>query len=348
MIPVSARYVHYGKTHSGLTGQDRSAIGWRCRVGVRLDVSTALSGSRFHDYFTYGETRPQFDDKTYVDAEPRVSLKYNITSCHNIKAGYSIATQNLHAIRSSATSFPFDRYALTSAAVKPERAMQYGIGYSGMTGTGAFDWSVEGYWKNLDNVYDYMDGRNSFSSIALESIILGGKGRSYGAEFMVRKNSGKLTGWISYTVSRTETKIPGINDGRWYNAGNDRRHDFSVTANYRFSGKWSVSGSWIFSSGQPLTAPDVKYELDGTTYYYYSARNSYRTPSTHRLDLSATYTHVGKKLTYEWAFGVYNAYCRYNPYVIYFEPDSSKPSGTRAVQQSMYGIVPSVSYTLKF
>lgn len=317
-------------------------------AGVRLDISTALSGSRFHDYFTYGETRAQFDDKTYVDAEPRVSVKYNITPCHNIKAGYSIATQNLHAIRSSATSFPFDRYALTSAVVKPERAMQYGIGYSGMTETGAFDWSVEGYWKNLDNVYDYMDGRNSFSAISLESIILGGKGRSYGAEFMVRKNTGKLTGWISYTISKTETKIPGINDGRWYNASNDRRHDFSVTANYRFSGKWSVSGSWIFSSGQPLTAPDVKYELNGTTYYYYAARNSYKTPATHRLDLSATYTHVGKKLTYEWAFGVYNAYCRYNPYVIYFEPDSSKPSGTRAVQKSMYGIVPSVSYTLKF
>ncbi|MDE6381442.1 MAG: TonB-dependent receptor, partial [Muribaculaceae bacterium] len=111
---------------------------------------------------------------------------------------------------------------------------------------------------------------------------------------------------------------------------------------------WSLSGSWIFLSGQPLTAPDVKYEIGGETCYYYSKRNSYTTPPTHRLDLSARYTHTGKRLTYEWAFGVYNTYCRDNPYVIYFQDDPSKPSGTRAVLQAMYGIVPSVSYTLKF
>lgn len=317
-------------------------------LGARLNVSTILTGNKFHNFMSSGEETNQFDEKTYVDAEPRAGLKYSITPLHNIKAGFGMSSQNLHAIRSSATSFPFDRYALTSAVIKPERSMQYGIGYSGMTESGAFDWSAEGYYRNISNVYDFMDGRGAFSDIVLENIIAGGKGRSYGAEFMLRKNTGRLTGWIAYTISHTQTRIPGINDGKWYNSTNDRRHDFSITAIYKISDNWDISGSWIFSSGQPLTAPDVKYEIAGETCYYYSKRNSYMTPATHRLDLAATYTHVGKKFTYQWAFGVFNAYCRYNPYIVYFEDDPSKPSGTRAVQQSMYGIVPSVSYTLKF
>lgn len=316
--------------------------------GLRINISSVLSQNRFHEFESLNAVKNQFDSKIYTEIEPRINLKYNITPFHNIKAGAGASSQNLHAIRSTSTSFPFDRYALTSAIVKPERALQYSAGYSGMTKNGAFDWSVETYYRSLRNVYDYKDGRSSFSDIALENIILGGKGRSYGAEFMIRKNEGKLTGWIAYTISKTETKIPGINEGRWYNATNDRRNDFAITAIYRFNDRWNLSGSWIFLSGQPLTAPDVKYEIAGETCYYYSGRNTYKTPPVHRLDIAATYTHVGKRFTYEWAFGIYNTYCRYNPYVIYFRDDPSKPSGTQAVQQAMYGLVPSVSYTLRF
>lgn len=316
--------------------------------GLRINISSVLSQNRFHEFESLNAVKNQFDSKIYTEIEPRINLKYNITPFHNIKAGAGASSQNLHAIRSTSTSFPFDRYALTSAIVKPERALQYSAGYSGMTKNGAFDWSVETYYRSLRNVYDYKDGRSSFSDIALENIILGGKGRSYGAEFMIRKNEGRLTGWIAYTISKTETKIPGINEGRWYNATNDRRNDFAITAIYRFNDRWNLSGSWIFLSGQPLTAPDVKYEIAGETCYYYSGRNTYKTPPVHRLDIAATYTHVGKRFTYEWAFGIYNTYCRYNPYVIYFRDDPSKPSGTQAVQQAMYGLVPSVSYTLRF
>jgi len=109
-----------------------------------------------------------------------------------------------------------------------------------------------------------------------------------------------------------------------------------------------VSGSWVYSSGHPLTAPDVKYQIDNATCYYFSERNGYKTPPTHRLDLSATYTHVGPKLTYQWAFGVYNLYNRLNPFIVYFEDAPDTAAGTRAVQQSLYGILPFVSYTLKF
>lgn len=317
-------------------------------AGVRLSVFSALSGSAFHDFEAVSGPQAAFGARTYVDPEPRVSLKYNLSQLHTLKAGAGISTQNLHAIRANNTTFPFDRYALTSAAVRPERAVQYGLGYAGMTSSGAFDWSAEAYYKDLRNVYDFNDGRTMFSEVSLESIISGGRGRSYGLELMARKNAGRLTGWVSYTLSHTQTRIPGINGGKWYNASNDRRHDLAVTAVYRLTDRWDLSGSWIFSSGQPVTAPDVKFELDGTTIYYYSRRNGYRTPPVHRLDLSAAYTHVGKRFTYRWAFGLYNAYCRYNPYVVYFEDDPDSPSGTRAVQQALFGLVPSVSYTLKF
>ncbi len=317
-------------------------------AGVRLNSSSAISAPRFHS-FTSSQWEPnQFDAKTYFYAEPRVNLKYSISDFHNLKAGIGSASQNLHAIRSSATSFPFDRYALTSATVKPERALQYAFGYAGMTESGAFDWSAEVYYRDIKNVYDYKDGKSSFSDIVLEDIILGGKGRSYGLELMMRKNTGRLTGWIAYTLSRTQTCIPGINDGRWYDASNDRRHDIAVTAIFRINDRWNLSGSWIFLSGQPLTAPDVKYEIAGETCYYYSKRNAYMAPPTHRLDLSATYTHKGPRFTYEWAFGLYNAYCRYNPYVVFFRDDPDSPSGTQAVKYAMYGLVPSVSYTLSF
>lgn len=300
---------------------------WEVAAGLRLDVAGR---------------------KPYVDLQPRVSVKYSINELHSLKAGGGVSTQTIHSIRSGTTSFPFDRYALTSSAVRPERSVQYAAGYAGMTSDAAFDWSAEAYWKTMSNVYDYRDGCNTFSDIDIERIILGGRGRSYGAELMLRKNSGRLTGWISYTISRTQTRIPGINDGKWYDATNDRRHDITVTAIYSLGSAWNLSASWIYLSGHPLTAPDVKYEVSGITCYYYSRRNSYHTPPTHRLDLAATYTHTGRRATYQWSFGVFNAYCRYNPYLVYFENDPSKPSGTRAVQQSLYGLIPSVSYTLSF
>ncbi len=328
--------------------ENEFASGFAVSGGLRLSLFSALSGKKMHEFVSSSEEAPDFSARTYTSLEPRISLKYSFSALHNVKAGFSMTSQNLHSIRSSSTSFPFDRYALTSATVKPEYATQYGVGYSGSTEEGTFDWSAEVYYKNMRNVYDFQDGRTMFSRINLESIISGGKGRSYGAEFMIRKNTGPLTGWISYTLSKTQTKIAGINNGRWYDATNDRTHDLCVAAVYTTEGKWSFSGSWTYSSGQPLTAPDVKYELDGITYYYYSERNGYRTPPTHRLDLSALYTKKGRKTTTQWAFGVYNAYCRYNPYIIYFEDDPSKPSGTRAVQRALFGLVPSVSYTLEF
>lgn len=317
-------------------------------LGGRMSLFNAMSGDKFHEFSALDEATPDFSAKTYADFEPRGSVKYNINERHNVKAGVSLTTQNLHGIRSTSTTFPFDRYALTSSWVKPERTTQYSVGYAGMTSNSGWDWSAEGYYKSMRNVYDFRDGMTMFSRVSLESIIMGGEGRSYGLELMLRKNTGKLNGWISYTLSKTETRIDGINGGEWYDASNDRRHDIAVVAIYDLNDKWKFSASWTYSSGRPLTAPDAKYEISGTTCYYYSERNGYQTPSAHRLDLSATYTRVGKRCTSIWSFGLFNAYSHYSPFVIYFEDDADKPSGTRAVQQSLFGIVPSVSYTIKF
>ncbi|MCH5239029.1 MAG: TonB-dependent receptor [Muribaculaceae bacterium] len=317
-------------------------------LGIRGSLFSAISQSRFHYFTSLYEPSPEFNSKTYFNPQPRASLKYQINENHNLKAGVSVATQNLHGIRSTFTTFPFDRYALTSAFVKPEVATQYSLGYAGMTSNGLLDWSAEIYYKTMQNVYDYKDGVTMFSRINLESLILNGKGKSFGLELMLRKNFGKLTGWVSYTLSKTETKIPGINDNRWYKASNDRRNDIAVVALYDFNEKWNVSASWTYASGRPLTAPDAKYTIAGVTCYYYSERNSYITPPSHRLDVSARYIKEGKRVTSIVSFGIYNLYAHQSPFVIYFEDDDTKPSGTRAVQRSLFSILPSVSYTIKF
>ena len=320
--------------------------------GVRLSVFSSLKGDSFAKLVDYYNTGIKHEgngiEKTYLNLEPRLSLKFTVAGNHALKSGVTASSQNLHAIRTSANTFPFDRYAITSATILPEKAWQYSLGYASSTEDSMWEWSAEGYWKSLQNVYDYRSGVTIFTDINLEKLILGGKGRSYGMELMLRKNRGRLSGWVSYTLSKTQTKIDGINDNRWYDASNDRRHDLNIVAMYDLTDRWSLSASFLFASGQALSVPDAKYQLSGATIYYYGQRNSYRTPTTHRLDISANYRHVGKKFTYEWSIGVYNLYNHYNPYIIYFEDCPDNLSGTRAVQYSMYGIVPSVSYSLKF
>lgn len=317
-------------------------------LGLRASLFSVIKGKGFQYFQALNEPQPEIMDKTYFNAEPRFSLKFSINEYHNLKAGFSIATQNFHGLRSTVTTFPFDRYAISSHNIKPEEATQYSIGYGGMTSEGGWDWSAEFYFKSMKNIYDYRDGVNMFSQINLENLILGGKGRSFGMELLLRKNIGKFTGWLSYTLSKTECKIPGINDDRWYLASNHHLNDIAVVGLYEFNERWEVSASWTYSSGRPLTAPDGKYEIAGTTCYYYSARNSYQTPPSHRLDLSATYTKTGKKITSIVSFGIFNVYSHQSPFIIYFEDDPTKPSGTRAVQRSLFGIIPSISYTIKF
>ena len=323
-------------------------------AGLRLHLFSVLGGAPYYHLDAAGNILETMNPgsgklvKTYADLEPRVSLKYALTERHSLKIGYSRTSQDIHAIRGSSASMPFDRYTMTSNIVKPEQADQMAAGWTAITRDGAYDFSLEGYYKSIRNVYDYRDGKSFHSEIEIERLLLGGKGRAYGLEFCAHKNAGRLTGWLAYTLSWSENKIEGINSGQWYTASNDRRHDVALVAMYSLNKRWELSAAWRYNTGQALTAPSAKYEVDGHTYYYYAERSGYRAPAYHRLDLSATYSRQVGRTTQQWAFGLYNAYNRYNPYVIQFKNDEEKPTGTKTVQTSLFGIVPSVSFTVKF
>ena len=324
-------------------------------AGLRLHLFSALGGAPYYQLDTEGNiletSHPSSGSlvKSYVSVEPRLSIKWNMTARHSLKLGYSRTSQDIHAVSGSSMSMPFDRYTMTSNIVRPEKADQLALGWTGATTGGDYDFSAETYYKAIRNVYDYRDGKSFYSEIEIERLLLGGKGRAYGLELCAHKNTGPLTGWLSYTLSWSENKIAGINGGRWYTASNDRRHDLAIVGIYQLSPTWELSATWRYNTGQALTAPSAKYDIDGTTYYYYAERNGYRAPAYHRLDMSATHS---KRLrwggTRIWAVGLYNAYCRYNPFTIRFKNDEKSPTGSIAEQTSLFGIVPSISFTLKY
>ena len=323
-------------------------------LGARFHLFSVLGGAPYYQMDGEGniiETtkhRSGHIVKTYADVEPRISAKLALNKYNNLKLGYSRTSQDIHAISGMSMSMPFDRYTMTSNIVRPEQADQVAFGWMGITPKGNYDFSAEAYYKNIRNVYDYRDGKAFYSEIEIERLILGGKGRAYGMELCAHKNHGPLTGWISYTLSWSENKIEGINGGRWYTASNDRRHDLVFVGMYQLSPAWELATTWRYNTGQALTAPSAKYDLDGTTFYYYHERNGYRAPAYHRLDLSATHTKKLRRAIRIWSFGIYNAYRRYNPYTIRFKNDDKSPTGTIVEQTALFGIIPSVSFSLKY
>ena len=352
--------LHQREKRHALTGAlwigDEWHIGNKVELsaGARFHLFSALGGAPYYQIDGDGnitETTEQSSGsivKTYADVEPRVSAKLTLSSLHSLKLGYSRTSQDIHAISGMSMSMPFDRYTMTSNIVRPEQADQVALGWFYITPKKDYDFSAETYFKNIRDVYDYRDGKAFYSEIEIERLLLGGKGRAYGIELCGHKNSGPLTGWISYTLSWSENKIEGINGGRWYTASNDRRHDLAIVGMYRLSPSWELAATWRYNTGQALTAPSAKYNIDGTTFYYYHERNGYRAPAYHRLDLSATHTKKLRKATRIWSFGLYNAYCRYNPYTIRFKNDDKSPTGTIVEQTSLFGIVPSVSFAIKY
>lgn len=338
-----------------LNWQYSPADRWTLSAGVRLTAFSALGGPYYYDVDERGnitwlykrtKNRPV---KTHVTVEPRLSVVFQPTEQWSVKAGYSRTSQNIHALRSQSTTTPFDRYTISTNLVKPEVADQVSMGVFYMTPSQDYDFSLEGYYRHVDNVLDYRDGISFASAIEIERLVLAGEGRGYGAELCARKNTGRLTGWVGYTLSWSQTRIDGISQGQWYDANNDRRHDINIVAVYRLNDVWTLNATWVYNSGQAFTAPSAKYQIVDNYIYYYAERNGYRAPDYHRLDVSATWSKKSSsgRFTREWNFGIYNLYNRYNPYLIRFE-DSQYGRGTRAKQYSLFGIVPSVSFNLKF
>jgi hypothetical protein len=260
---------------------------------------------------------------------------------------------NLHLISNTAASVPFDVWQPTTNNILPEKADQYTIGYFRNFGeNNDFETSVETYYKYMQNQVDYVDGANLLLNEYLEGDLLTGTGRAYGAEMYVRKVTGKLTGWISYTLSRSERKVNGVNDNQWYPNRFDRLHNLYVVLNYKLTQKWEFSTNFVLSSGTPTTFYTGQYNVQGYIVpdAGSNARNNVRNPVYHRLDVSAT-RHLKKKRHWEnnWVFSVYNAYNRRNPFSIYFATNYQDKNLNAAIRYSVIGsFVPAVSYNFKW
>ncbi|MFT3824703.1 MAG: TonB-dependent receptor [Chitinophagaceae bacterium] len=287
--------------------------------------------------------------KTYFNLEPRVSASYQLNNSSSIKASYVRNVQNLHLISNSTTSTPTDKWVASTNIIKPEIADQVAIGYYKNLADNKYELTVEAYYKSMQNQIDYRDGADVYNNDAIETQLLYGKGRAYGIEWLLKKKTGRFTGWLSYTLSKTERKIDGINNNQWYNARQDRTHDIAIVAMYKLNKKWTLSANWIFYTGDAVTFPSGKYRVDDQVVFYYTERNGYRMPNYHRLDLGATLQlKQKKKFSSELAFSLFNAYGRQNAYSISFRESKDDPSRTEAVQTALFRFIPSVSYNFKF
>ena len=324
-------------------------------LGARLTGFTVLGPGNFYGVDAGGEIldtthyRSTQAVKTYTNPEPRLALGYQLSDRSTVKASYTRNVQNVHLLSNSALSLPTDKWVLTNNNILPEIADQYSLGYYGESGEGGYSWSVETYYKTMQHLIDYRTGAQLETNDVVETDLLYGRGRAYGVETQLKKNRGKLTGWISYTWSRSQLQIDGINKDQWYNATQDRTHNAAIVAMYKPNNKWTWSADWVYYTGNPVSYPSGKYIADGRSVFYYSERNGYRLPPYHRLDLAGT-RHWPKKKGHQLdlSFGVYNAYDRQNAYLITFRQDPDDASQTQARQTTLFGIVPYATLTLKF
>ncbi len=322
--------------------------------GVRFSAYSILGGGTYNTYIgdKLQESIKLSDGtfgKTYFNVEPRLSLSYKLDENSSIKTAYGRNTQNIHLLSNSTASSPTDSWIGNSYNIKPEIADQVSLGYFHNFDDNKYEFSAETYYKNMQNQVDYKNGADINFVPDVESELLYGKGRAYGLELYFKKKTGRFTGWISYTLSKTEKQIVGINDGNWYNAKQDRTHDLSLVGIYQLTKKWSLASTWIYYTGSAVTFPSGKYTVNDNTVLLYTNRNGYRMPAYHRLDVSATYEkqHKGRYQS-SWNFGLYNAYGRQNAYQIAFKDDPNDASKTVAEQTALFRWVPSVTYNFKF
>jgi hypothetical protein len=300
---------------------------------------------------------------TYGNFEPRVSFKVQVNPTSSIKGSYNRMAQYLHLISNTTASNPLDVWNPSSNNIKPQLADQYTIGFfKDLSKNRIYELSVEGYWKNTQNQIDYIDGADLLINEFLEGDLLSGEGRAYGLETYFQKKTGRLTGWVSYTLARTELKVNGINQGNWYPTRFNQTHNLKIAAFYDISKRWSFSANFVYTSGTPTTFPTSRYISQGLLIPYNGndSRNNVTLPDYHRLDVSFRLEgkkekrgKVRKNSDY-WVFGVYNLNARQNPFSIYFSQadkrvDPGQPISSEATQLSIIGtVVPSISYNFKF
>ena len=296
-------------------------------------------------------------EKYFLALEPRASLAYSFNNNQSVKVSYNRMVQNLHLITNTSSPTPLDIWSPSGKYIDPQVLDQFAIGYFQNFNNADYSLEVESFYKDIRNRVNYIDGANLVANNAIEQVILPGKARAYGLELLLRKNKGRFTGWVAYTLSKSEQKTPGrtelengINNGNWYNTAYDKTHDISITSSYELNKKWQLSSNFIYQTGLPTTFPTGQYRFESLVIPVYSPRNSERLPAYHRLDIAATYTpskNKDRKYQSSWNFGIYNLYARKNAVSLSFR-NNEDTGQNEAVRLSLFGIIPSVTYNFKF
>ncbi len=304
------------------------------------------------EYYGKNKTMANFNN-----FEPRFSIAYELNENRSFKASYNRMVQYLQLVSNTASPTPLDVWTPSDSYIKPQIADQFAVGYFANFKDDKYSLEVESFYKKIKNRMDYIDGANLIANDAIEQVILNGEMRSYGLELMLRKNTGKLSGWISYTLSRSEQRTPGrtanetgINNGNWYKSAYDKTHNVAVTSSYKLNKKWNFGANFVLQTGQPVTYPNGQYTYQGINVPSYGDRNANNLPLYHHLDISATLTpkhNEKKKWKGEWVFSIYNVYARKNAASISFRQNQDT-GNNEAIKLSIFGMVPAVSYNFKF
>jgi len=345
------------------------------KIGPRLSLSYGLRFSYFFrlgadKIYKYGtpadlrESKPVIDSTQYSsnevfaaspNLEPRLSAKYELNDVSSVKFSYNRNAQYIHLLSNTAASIPLDMWTPSSPNIKPQIANQVALGYFRNLKNNMFETSVEVFYKQMENQLDFIPYAQLLLNTKRDGDVLAGKGRAYGAEFYVRKTKGAVTGWLSYTLAKTERKVTGLSNDNWYPSRFDKRHNINLVAMYKVKERKTLSLNSAYGSGTPSTLPNQKVMIDDVTYYFGSAqiRNNYRIPAYYRIDLAFTMENKKKKPEQrwesEWVFSLYNLTNRKNPFTVYIQQDVNNPNISQGFKYSVFGsIIPGITYNFKY
>lgn len=335
-----------------ISNEQRIGDKWLLNYGLRFSSSMLLGSGTVYQYTPLKEVKDSIYYgkgkviKSYFGLEPRLSVRYLINDNHSVKLGYALSRQYQQLVSNSGIGLPTDVWLPADNYIRPTDAHQISAGYYTSFFNREIDFSMETYYKQLRNIIDFEDHANLFLNKHLETQILHGKGRSYGIEFMAERKKGKLTGWVSYTLSKTQNKINGINGGNWYSPTYDKRHKLVVALKYPFNKRWSAGSSFKLSSGGYMTLPQGTYQYYGKVFFYYNGRNGYKMPLFHELDISVQYKFwqdKKRRFQLEMDFGINNVYNRKNVFTL-----MSGARNNELQKMYLFGMVPYITFNFKY
>ena len=328
----------------------------KAHLGLRYSSFQYRGNITFREYIKSDLTG---ENDNYRNIEPRASLRYRINTNNSIKMAFTQNYQYIHLASLSSLSLPADLWVPSSKDIKPKFSTQYALGYFKNFNENMYETSVEAYYKEIANLIEYKEGvlPEDNTNTNSDDAFVFGDGDSYGVELLIKKNKGKTTGWIGYTLSKTTKYFDDVNNGNPFPAKYDRRHDLSITASHKLNDKWTLSTVFVYATGNSITLPTERYVIGGDVYTEYTSRNGYKMPPYHRLDIGATFKPKPKrKYESSWNFSIYNVYSRKNPYFIYFALESDDNNGNiqngnitpKAYQVSIFPILPSITWNFSF